>query len=774
VGGLCGIVGLVVVAFALAFGPFVRARIAKEGARRGLAITVGRVRPGLFAIRLNDVRIKLEGVADVDVSLFNVRVELSATLSPKEVSAEGGEIHVNGEPNEVVDKLRRFRKVGGGREPTERRPMPIRASGVSLAWQMPKEGTIAAAGLRFARTNDALDFGCTELTVAYQRTTVRVTNADVEFPSNGNARVVKATALAIEQKAESIPSALAPSAMGGIVDPVPPPLPPPAQPAQPARDKTAPQSVKAGSVAEPEAPLLVALPDLHALRIKIAAFATILGEHLADGTKVDVGGVSFKLGVGKEQLSIGPGPLSFERRGDVVRATFMSEVGRDHDEGATQSAPLSFDLEIPIGRGDVVARLEGGAVSLALLGIKNGSRGLSDVEHAEILGKGLVVLAAAGDTLTFDGHVALRSISITEPRLSLEPVKGLDFAVTARGAFDDKGLVRIDDARLDMGALHMQAQGLIEETTDHFGVTLAGNVAPASCQALLKSAPEGLLSTVRAARMTGTFGATARIAFDTRTIDKLTMTYEIDDRCKIASVPPELSRDRFTGSFTYRTYHPDGTPSETTTGPGTPNWTALEDISPFMVAAVLTTEDAAFYKHHGFNHAAIRGSTAANLKARRFVRGASTITMQLAKNLFLSRSKAMSRKIEEVILTAYLEQVFSKDEMMELYLNVVEFGPDIYGITRAAAHYFGRKPNELTLPECFFLATMLPAPVRYGKFWDKGQVSERWMNYIQALMQIAEKNGNVTQDELDVGLTQPIVFHKPGQPMPEPRAPIRR
>jgi hypothetical protein len=396
------------------------------------------------------------------------------------------------------------------------------------------------------------------------------------------------------------------------------------------------------------------------------------------------------------------------------------------------------------------------------------------VEHAEILGKGLVVLAASGDTLTFDGHVALRSVSITEPRLSLDPVKGLDFAVTARGALDDKGLVRIDDARLDMGALHVQAQGSIEETTDHFGVALAGSVAPASCQALLKSAPEGLLSTVRAARMTGTFGATVHIAFDTRTLDKLTLMYEIDDDCKVVNVPPALSRDRFTGSFTYRTYHPDGTPSETTTGPGTPNWTALEDISSFMVAAVLTTEDAAFYKHHGFNHAAIRGSTAANLKARRFVRGASTITMQLAKNLFLSRSKAMSRKIEEVILTSYLEQVFSKDEMMELYLNVVEFGPDTYGITRAAHHYFGRKPSELTLPECFFLATMLPAPVRYGKFWDKGQVSERWMNYIQALMQIAEKNGNVTQDELDVGLTQPIVFHKPGQPQPEPRAPIRR
>ena len=191
-----------------------------------------------------------------------------------------------------------------------------------------------------------------------------------------------------------------------------------------------------------------------------------------------------------------------------------------------------------------------------------------------------------------------------------------------------------------------------------------------------------------------------------------------------------------------------------------------------MVAAVLTTEDGAFYKHHGFNHAAIRNSVAANLKARRFVRGASTITMQLAKNLFLSREKTLSRKIEEVILTDYLEQAFRKDDMMELYLNVIEFGPDVYGVTRAAEYYFGRKPEELNLPECFFLASIMPSPVRYGRLRDKGQVSEGWMKHLQTLMEIAAKNGKVSRAELAEGLAQPIVFVKPGDPRPEPRKPV--
>jgi membrane peptidoglycan carboxypeptidase len=246
----------------------------------------------------------------------------------------------------------------------------------------------------------------------------------------------------------------------------------------------------------------------------------------------------------------------------------------------------------------------------------------------------------------------------------------------------------------------------------------------------------------------------------------------VSDQCKMLEVPVDLAKDRFEGEFTYKIYHPDGTVGEATTGPGTTTWTALDDISPFMIAAVLTTEDGAFYKHHGFNHSAIKSSVLANLKARRFVRGASTITMQLAKNLFLARDKALSRKIEEVILTDYLEQIFRKDDMMELYLNVVEFGPDIYGITQAADYYFGRKPDELNLPECFFLATLLPSPVRYSKLKDKGEVSETWMRHLKALMEIGARNGKITRAELDEARDQHVVFVRQGDPRPAPRKPV--
>jgi hypothetical protein len=638
-----------------------------------------------------------------------------------------------------------------------------------LAWKLPADGAIHASGIKLSRGDDGLRLTCGRIGASYKSASLEIVEGEVELGPENALRRISATAMTVGQEPPvHAGPAVKPTAVSAV-EPAPPPLPP-ATIGVKGRGKGAAAAPTKGAKPAPAAELasdepVLPLPDLHAMRARIAAVAATVGKRVPDGSKVDIGGLSVKLDVGGEPFAFGPGPFTMQRTGDLIRLTFASEK-------AATTTPLAIDAELPLAAGDVTARLSGGPVSLALLGVKEGTKGLFDVGHGTVSGKGQVVLSAAGDALTFDGQIALRSISVKQPRLSAEPLRGIDFAVSARGLLDDSGRLRVDDGQLDMGALHVRTHGTIEESREHFGLSLAVDVAPAACQALLDSTPQGLLPTLRSARMTGTFGATSRVSFDTRTIDKLFLEYEIDDRCKLAEVPPDLARERFTSSFTYRTYHPDGTPSDTTTGPGTTGWTDLDDISPFMVAAVLTTEDGAFYKHHGFNHAAIRNSAAANLKARRFVRGASTITMQLAKNLFLSREKTLSRKIEELVLTDYLEQAFRKEDMMELYLNVIEFGPDVYGVTRAAEYYFARKPEELNLPECFFLASIMPSPVRYGKLRDKGQVSEGWMKHLQTLMEIAAKNGKVSRAELAEGLAQPIVFVKPGDPRPEPRKPV--
>ncbi len=765
IGAGCAL-GAFVIALA-AFGPIARGRIEKEAERRRLEVTVGSVRPGFFSVVLGDVRIKPRGVPGVEAKLDDVRVELTAGLSVREVKTRGGEIRVDGEPEDVVQRLRDFRAQGGGgassaNDEHHAARVAFDVDGIALAWKVPSGGEITGAGLHARRDAEATRLECARCSASHRHVTVEIEGADIELAPDGAPRRLAATAVRVVHEPPRAATTTAANTPAPVNEPAPPPLPSLVK--RTAKGAAPAKAPAAAAVEVPEEPVLP-LPDLHALRARIAAIATTIGARVADGTTVDVGGLSAKLDVGGEPVALGPGAFTLARRADVIKVTFATEK-------AAAGTPLSIDAELPLGGGDVIARLSGGPVSLGLLGVKEGTKGLFDVNRGTVSGKGQLVLAAKGDALTYDGQVALRSISIKNPRLSAEPVRDLELDVSGRGLLDDRGLLRIDDAQLDMKSLHLRAHGTVEETKDHFGVSLSMDVPPAACQALLESTPPGLLPTIRATRMTGTFGATARVVFDTRAIDKLALDYQIDDQCKMSEVTRDLSRDRFSAEFTYRTYHPDGTPSETTTGPGTPAWTNLDDISPFMVAAVLTTEDGGFYKHHGFNHYAIRSSVQANLKARRFVRGASTITMQLAKNLFLSREKTLSRKIEEVVLTDYLEQAFRKDDMMELYLNVVEFGPDVYGVTQAADYYFGRRPDELNLAESLFLATLLPAPVRYGKMREKGEPSEAWMRHIQTLMTIAEKNGKITKAELAEGLTQRIVFVQDGGPRPEPRRPV--
>jgi membrane peptidoglycan carboxypeptidase len=193
------------------------------------------------------------------------------------------------------------------------------------------------------------------------------------------------------------------------------------------------------------------------------------------------------------------------------------------------------------------------------------------------------------------------------------------------------------------------------------------------------------------------------------------------------------------------------------TGPGSAGWTPLPAISPHMETAVLVCEDGRFFRHKGFDREAIENSIKENLKAGRFVRGASTISMQLAKNLYLSFDKTLSRKLQEAVLTTVLEQELSKQEMMELYLNVIEYGPGIYGIEAAAKHYFDTIPAQLSLGQALYLGSILPNPAQFH-FDDKGNMGTGWRNYLGKLMRIALKIGRISEPELDMALAEEIRF----------------
>lgn len=147
--------------------------------------------------------------------------------------------------------------------------------------------------------------------------------------------------------------------------------------------------------------------------------------------------------------------------------------------------------------------------------------------------------------------------------------------------------------------------------------------------------------------------------------------------------------------------------------PRDPTYTPLSQVTPLARSAIMISEDASFYSHSGFDWYEIRQSAEKDFTHKGFARGGSTITQQLAKNVFLSGEKSLWRKMKEAYLTWRLENILTKDQIFEKYLNVVEFGPGIFGIRAASEHYFKVEPSQLDAAEASFLAFLLPNPIKY-------------------------------------------------------------
>jgi monofunctional biosynthetic peptidoglycan transglycosylase len=154
-------------------------------------------------------------------------------------------------------------------------------------------------------------------------------------------------------------------------------------------------------------------------------------------------------------------------------------------------------------------------------------------------------------------------------------------------------------------------------------------------------------------------------------------------------------------------------------------WIPLGRISKDAVNAVIVAEDGTFWSHGGFDWFEFRESIEKNIKEGRAARGASTITQQLVKNLFLSSSKSPLRKVREWILTWYTEQSLSKSRILELYLNLIEWGRGIYGIEAASQHYFGKSASELNRDEAARLAAIIPSPRRFRADQESRYVARR-------------------------------------------------
>jgi len=161
-------------------------------------------------------------------------------------------------------------------------------------------------------------------------------------------------------------------------------------------------------------------------------------------------------------------------------------------------------------------------------------------------------------------------------------------------------------------------------------------------------------------------------------------------------------------------------------GPKNRDWTPSAVIPAEMKWAVILAEDANFYKHEGVDVKALKKAIKHDLEKKSLARGASTITQQTAKNIYLSREKTVTRKLKELYLALRMEQELTKGRIIELYLNVVELGPMVYGVGHASRYYFGKPASMMTPRECAFLAAMLPGPrVAYNPYRNMSKVLRR-------------------------------------------------
>ncbi len=420
---------------------------------------------------------------------------------------------------------------------------------------------------------------------------------------------------------------------------------------------------------------------------------------------------------------------------------------------------LRVDLEISPEEARAEGTVEVRRISLALLAPFVPEIPLHDTKLGHVSAE-LELLASSSDEVRIEGGVKVRELALASERIAPEPVEHINVDVGGKGVWhaSDRRLF-VERGYVKMGKATVLVEGELERTSEHYRAGLIVRLPPTRCNDVVGAIPEDVLGSLSRFEWAGTWGALVRFSVDSRDLEATELSIRVRNLCEFTRAPRWVRVERFQQPFRHRVTEPDDTVFSMRTGPGTDAWVYLGDVSPFVPAAVVSHEDGGFYDHEGFAPWAIRDAIVRNLEEGRYVVGASTITMQLAKNIYLQRDKNIARKVQEVLLTWWLESAFEKDEILELYLNVIEYGPSVYGLRHAAAYYFGRAPADLSPAEAAFLACMLPSPKRYHVSYERGTLSRSMRNRMKRLLEHMAKRKRIGWEALEYGLAELDDFH---------------
>ena len=381
---------------------------------------------------------------------------------------------------------------------------------------------------------------------------------------------------------------------------------------------------------------------------------------------------------------------------------------------------------------------------------------------------------SAGRGVSATGSVSLENMGFHAPRIHGQPVDGLKIAADLTLELNpeehrliiDAPTIRIDDeATLRLAAT---VSGLDRERPT-LDVKLA--VPRQSCQALIAAIPAVMVPRLEGLRVSGTAEGHLNFTVDLEKPRGYKHDLDVDmSRCRpeafgSADVP------RLNTRFVHEVVE-KGHPIGVTVGPGTWHYRPLRQIPKHIQMGALWTEDHSFFRHGGFRPALIRRAVILNLEGGRYIYGGSTITQQLVKNLFLSREKTLTRKLEEAILVWLVEREVPKKRILELYLNCIEYGPSLYGLENAARAYFDKHVGELSALEGAFLMGLKPYPWAGWKQRERGYVKRWWQKRLKKILNGLAKRGWITPEQLEESKPfQPTFITSPRRYDPPPPAP---
>jgi transglycosylase-like protein len=392
---------------------------------------------------------------------------------------------------------------------------------------------------------------------------------------------------------------------------------------------------------------------------------------------------------------------------------------------------------------------------------------------------GLLTLRTPPEVVHFDLDLTARSARL--PALagdgSKQPTLGepTDLAVQAAGSWKRSGGA-LDiphlSATLDTAAL--SGSLAVRDLNTDATVDLSVDVERVDFARLLRSsgleAPKSLGPEVVAGGAGGLGSASLAASARGRISDpaSFVVTQKLD------FTPPQRLPSRIVrlrGDFVHEVALESGAIRAIDVSPSSPDFIPLGEVPPLFRRALLIAEDAGFYGHPGIDLREVPAALLTDWSRGGAARGASTITQQLAKNLFLSRDKQLGRKLQELSLTLLLESALSKDRILEIYLNVIQWGPGLYGLRPAARAYFGREPGELTPAQTAFLVSLIPGPVKYQSSFRHGTPGPGLRRLVDGLLAKLRSVDALTEDEYRQALDEEIVIQGREASTPDPSTP---